>query len=231
MSSTIIVTGASRGIGYQTALALANQNNTVIATARTRERLEELAQKNESGKIIPVTADLTKHEGIEKIREAVSGIGSLNGLINNAGALGKKPFMETTMEDWQQVMDVNVYAIVRLTQAVKSFFKDGSHIVNISSMSGFQGSLKFPGLSIYAAAKAAVIGLSEVLSVEFAEDDISVNCICPGAVQTEMVKQAFPGFEPPVTAQQMGAYLADFVLTGHQLYNGQVLPVALNNPE
>ncbi len=230
MSKTILVTGASRGIGYETALKLASENHTVIATARSKNKLHELSNASENGKIIPVTADLTKSEDIKSIADAVKDTEGLDGLINNAGAVHRQAFMDTDIEVFKRLMDVNVYGIVRLTQALKPHMKKGSHILNISSMSGYQGSLKFGGLSAYGAAKAAVVGLSEVLSAEFTEDNIAVNCLCIGAVQTEMLTEAFPGFEAPVSPQQMGTYITDFILTGHQFYNGKVLPVALNDP-
>jgi len=230
MTKIIIVTGASRGIGYQTALNLADTGHTVIATARTESKLKELASKTENGTIIPVAADLTVSEHIQKISETAKDLGGIDGLINNAGLVHKESFSDTSIDDFMRLMDVNVYGTVRLIQAIKPYMNNGSHILNISSMSGFQGSLKFPGLSAYGAAKAAVIGLSEVLSAEFSEDNISVNCLAIGAVQTEMLAEAFPGFEAPVSAKQMGNYIADFIIKGHQFYNGKVLPVALNDP-
>lgn len=230
MNKTIVVTGASRGIGYQSALKLAKENHTVIATARSEDKLHQLSKEAKGGTIIPVAADLTSPSDIKKIVDAAIDQNGLDGLINNAGAVHREPFMDTDMLVFKKLMDVNVFGIVRLVQALKPHLKKGSHIVNISSMSGYQGSLKFPGLSAYGAAKAAVAGLSEVLSAEFADDEISVNCLAIGAVQTQMLAEAFPGFEAPVKPEQMGEYLADFVCTGHQFYNGKVLPVALNDP-
>ena len=230
MSKTILITGASRGIGYETALRLASEKYTVIATARSEDKLKSLSDAAKNGKIIPVPADLTNPEDIEKLADATAELKGLDGLINNAGAVHREAFMDTDIEVFKKLMDVNVYGIVRLTKALKPHLKKGSHVLNISSMSGYQGSLKFGGLSAYGAAKAAVVGLSEVLSAEFVDDEIAVNCLCIGAVQTEMLAEAFPGFEAPVSPQQMGNYIADFILTGHQFYNGKVLPVALNDP-
>ncbi|MEX0722135.1 MAG: SDR family oxidoreductase [Balneolaceae bacterium] len=230
MSKTILITGASRGIGYQTSLKLAGENHTVIAVARSTDKLEKLASSKAPGKIIPVTADLTEESGIQKIVEIASGFEVIDGIINNAGAVHRGKLMESDFSVWKKLMDVNVLAIVRLIQALKPKLISGSHILNISSMSGYQGSTKFPGLSAYGASKAAVIGLSEILSVEFASEGIAVNCLCLGAVQTEMFEEAFPGFEAPVSAVEMGSYLAEFVLNGHHFYNGKVLPVALNDP-
>lgn len=230
MSKTILITGASRGIGYETALKLASENHTIIATARSKDKLKELENTAHPGKILPVVADLTVEHDIQKLADAASSFKQLDGLINNAGAVHREAFMDTDISVFQKLMDVNVMGIVRLIKALKPFLNKGSHIVNVSSMSGYQGSLKFGGLSAYGASKAAVVGLSEVLSAEFADDGIAVNCLCLGAVQTEMFTDAFPGFEAPVSSRQMGRYIANFVLTGHQFYNGKVLPVALNDP-
>lgn len=231
MNKTILVTGASRGIGFETSLGLARNNHTVIAVARSKEKLNQLAASASSGKIIPIAADLTQESDLKKIEDEISAFDKIDGLINNAGAVHKGKLVETDISVWKNLFNVNVFAIVRLIQVLKPKLNPGSHIINISSMSGFQGSLKFGGLSAYGASKAAVVGLSEVLSVEFAKEEIAVNCLCLGAVQTEMFAEAFPGFEAPVSAEKMGSYVADFVLNGHRFYNGKVLPVALNNPE
>ncbi len=230
MTKTILITGASRGIGYETALKLASENHTVIATARSENKLKELAKTAHPGKIIPIVADLTVAEDIQKLADATDSFEHLDGLINNAGAVHREAFMDTDISVFQKLMDINVMSIVRLIKALKPMMKKDSHIVNISSMSGYQGSLKFGGLSAYGAAKAAVVGLSEVLSAEFAEEGIAVNCLCLGAVQTEMFEEAFPGFEAPVPPEKMGEYISNFILSGHHLYNGKVLPVALNDP-
>ncbi|MDR9419979.1 SDR family NAD(P)-dependent oxidoreductase [Gracilimonas sp.] len=230
MSNTIVVTGASRGIGFQTVLKLASQNHTVIATARSAEKLKKLKEKAVPGRVITIAADLTSEQDLKKLSDIFEKFDHIDGIVNNAGAFHKGSLLETDIEVFQKLMDVNVFGIVRLTKAAKPKLKSGSHILNISSMSGYQGSKKFGGLSAYGASKAAVVGLSEVLSAEFAEDGIAVNCLCIGAVQTEMFEDAFPGFEAPVQPEQMGAYIADFILNGHQFYNGKVLPVALNDP-
>jgi NAD(P)-dependent dehydrogenase (short-subunit alcohol dehydrogenase family) len=231
MSKTLLVTGASRGIGYQTVIHLAKKGHTVIATARSQDKLENLKDAAKPGNVIPVVADLTNMEDIKKLTQAAEAASGIDGLINNAGAVHRQAFMETDLDAFKKLMDVNVYAIIRLIQALKPLLGKNSHILNISSMSGYQGSLKFAGLSAYGTAKAAVVGLSETLSAEFANDGIAVNCLCIGAVQTEMFSEAFPGLQAPVAPSQMGSYIADFILTGHQFYNGKVLPVALNNPE
>jgi NAD(P)-dependent dehydrogenase (short-subunit alcohol dehydrogenase family) len=115
-------------------------------------------------------------------------------------------------------------------RALKSGMARGSHIVNISSMGGFQGASKYRGLSYYSASKAAIACLTECLAGEFSADGISVNCLAIGAVQTEMFEEAFPGYEAPVNAGEMAEFVAGFALTGNKYFNGKILPVAVTNP-
>lgn len=231
MSKTAIVTGASRGIGFQTSIALSKQGHRVIAVARSKQDLVTLAEQYPD-LIRAFPTDLTVHNDIQNLVDEVSETyGSFDILINNAGSLINKPFEELTNEDWLKMIRVNLLTAVELTKSLLPFFNDDSHIVNISSMGGFQGSDKFPGLSAYSVAKGALSILGECLSIELADRNISSNTLCLGAVQTEMLEQAFPGFEAPVTAEEMGTYIADFAVDGSNFYNGQVLPVALGSPE
>ncbi|MEO1023653.1 MAG: SDR family oxidoreductase [Bacteroidota bacterium] len=228
---TILVTGASRGIGRSSSLHLLKEHH-VIAVARSEEKLTQLAEesKNLAGKLTTVPADLTKEEDIQQLSDLVHSINGLDGLINNAGQVVMKPFTETSLEEWRSLMEINVYAPVHLLTKLKPFLKPKSHVVNIGSMAGFQGSKKYPGLSAYSATKGALSILTELLSVEFEPDEIAVNCLCLGAIQTDMLEEAFPGVQAPVSPDQIGAFIAHFTLTAHQLMNGKVLPVTLNNP-
>ena len=225
-----VVTGASRGIGYETVLQLAAKGHEVVATARSEGKLKDLAAKSEL--INYCSADLTKPDDISDlglyIRENFS---TLDILINNAGGLVNKPFEQITIDDWQALIEINLLSAVRLVNELLDDFRSPAHIVNISSMGGFQGSSKFAGLSAYSVSKGALCTLSECLAVELSDRKIRVNTLCLGAVQTEMLEEAFPGYRAPVSAGQMGSYIADFALQGSTYYNGKVLPVALDNPE
>lgn len=231
MKKVAIVTGASRGIGYETTIALASKGHQVVATARSEKPLEKLKQTHpEQIGIFPT--DLTKQKEVSLLSENIGEKhSSVDILINNAGALVNKPFMELDREDWEKMMEVNLYTAVDLIKSLVPFFSDGAHILNISSMGGFQGSSKFPGLSAYSVAKGALSILSECLAIELGSKNIHSNALCLGAVQTEMLQEAFPGFKAPVSAKEMGAYIADFALNGNNFYNGQVLPVTIGNPE
>tara|TARA_R110002096_G_scaffold420640_3_gene625796 strand:+ start:12482 stop:13174 length:693 start_codon:yes stop_codon:yes gene_type:complete len=228
---TYIITGASKGIGYQTALSLLKKNHRVVAIARSADKLIRLQLESNSPNLITITADLTLSDDIESIKEKISQLAPISGLINNAGVVLNKSFEETNIAEWRSVFEVNVFSSVQLTQSLLPYMAKESHILNISSMGGFQGSSKFAGLSAYSASKGALAILTECLSTELTSSKIAVNCLCLGAVQTEMLAEAFPGYEAPVKPEQMGEYISDFIVSGHQFFNGKILPVALNNPD
>jgi len=231
MSKTTVVTGASRGIGFEICKALAEKDHHVIAVARSEKPLSRL-QESYPKFIDARPVDLTKNNDIKQLASHVANTyGNVDILINNAGVLINKPFLQLTMEEWQKMINVNLYAAVELVKEFIPILSEEAHIVNISSMGGYQGSAKFPGLSAYSVAKGALSILSECLAVELSENKIRSNALCLGAVKTEMLEEAFPGFEPPVQAEQMGAYIARFALEGHTFYNGQVLPVTLGDPD
>ena len=192
---------------------------------------KKISDSNPAGKFIPLAFDINENdrfgELVSKIKKLVP---SINGLINNAGVLIKKPFADITPNDFGMSMQTNFKAPFFLIQALLPLFESRSHIVNISSMGGVQGSVKFPEMSIYSASKAALANLTESLAVELAENKISVNCIAPGAVQTEMLEKAFPGYKAQVTPEEMGEFVGSFVLTGHHFFNGKVLPLSTSTP-
>lgn len=230
MTKNILITGASRGIGYQIATSLAQKNHNVIAVARSKKELKKL-QNTFPDNVEFFRADLTSKQQLDELTKYLSeSISGINILINNAGALINKPFMDLSEHDWQHMLNVNLISVINLVKSAVPLLNRESHIVNISSMGGFQGSDKFPGLTAYSVAKGAVSILSECLAVELSEQEISVNALCLGSVQTEMFEAAFPGFQAHVSPEEMGTYIADFALNGSTFYNGKVLPVALRDP-
>lgn len=232
MNKVALVTGSSKGIGLQTAIALITKYGyTVIAVSRNISSTYNQLDTSIKEGLIPIDLDINDYSVYAKIKEQLPSNQHIDLLVNNAGLLINKPFNETSADDAQQMMNTNVLAPFLLTQYLynNGLFVDGAHIVNISSMGGYQGSAKFPGLAIYSSTKSALNALSECLSVEL-NGKVTVNALCLGAVNTEMLQQAFPGYEAPVTAQEMGAYIANFGVNNRKLYNGKVLPVALNNP-
>ena len=225
MQKTIVITGASRGIGYAIALQAAGEGHQVFALSR------DLTSLQKTKGIVPIAVDLTDPidlaSCVEKIKQTSP---SVDVLINNAGTLVNRPFSETTLADFRYTFAVNVFAVAALTQALLPIINPKGHIVNISSMGGVQGSAKFPGLAAYSSSKGALITLTELLAEEYKQTGPAFNVLALGAVQTEMLAAAFPGYQAPVTAQKMGAYILNFALEGHHLYNGKILPVALSTP-
>lgn len=231
MSKTAIVTGASRGIGYEVCTRLAQENHQVVAVARSEDPLRNLEDEYPTSvKAFPT--DLTDEKSVNQfINSLTSAYAGIDILINNAGALIAKPFQELTLDDWRSQIESNLISAVHITKQLLPYLNTNAHIVNISSMGGFQGSAKFPGLSAYSVSKGALSILTEALAAELKEQKIAVNALCLGAVQTEMLEQAFRGIEAPVSPKQMGAYITNFALTGSTFYNGKILPVALEDPE
>lgn len=229
----IIITGGSRGIGLETARLLAeNKENKIIITGRNLSALKKASDSAPFRNIIPLTIDLTAQdmssEAILKfVREHFD---IIDILINNAGYLHTGKFNETDDDEIRLMMEVNFFVPAKLIRLFLPIMRRGSHIVNISSMGGYQGSQKFPGLSFYSASKAAIACLTECLATEFSDTGISVNCIAPGSVQTEMFERAFPGQKANISAMEMGKFLAWFAVNGNRFFNGKIIPVALISP-
>ncbi len=225
--ANIIVTGSSRGIGFQLAKLLAEDGHKILAISRNDKPVKELNNPN----ITALSLDICNTEDLEEFREYLEKESTaIDILINNAGSLVNKPFLETTLEDFKKVYDVNVFGLAALTQLVIPFMGSGGHVLTISSMGGIQGSSKFPGLAAYSSSKGAVITLTELLAEEFKDSGPSFNALALGAVQTEMLEAAFPGYQAPTSAAEMASYIADFALNGHKFYNGKVLQVSNSTP-
>ncbi len=227
----IIINGGSRGIGKEVALRLAqDKNNQVLVTGRNEKALHNLSLRHNN--IYSITLDLTQLSSNYQIFNKLvrDRFKKVDILINMAGMLMAKRFVDISEHDARLMMEVNFFGPAAIIRELKPLMPEGSHIVNISSMGGFQGSSKYKGLSYYSASKAAIANLSECLSGEFSDSGISVNCLALGAVQTEMFEEAFPGNKAPVSAVAMAEYISEFALNGHKFYNGKVLPVAINNP-
>ena len=225
MKKNIIITGAGRGIGRATALLAASQGNQVYAISRNIDDLKGIEN------IQPFSVDLTNPDAITSFCKELATTGVLiDVLINNAGKLENIPFKETAFDVFESVFKVNVFGLAELTRQLLPMINPKGHVVNISSMGGVQGSSKFPGLAAYSSSKGAVITLTELLAEEFKETGPAFNALAFGAVQTEMLEEAFPGYEAPLSAAEMGSYLLNFALTAHQFYNGKVLPVSSGTP-
>ncbi|NEW79341.1 MAG: SDR family oxidoreductase [Gelidibacter sp.] len=223
----IIITGTSRGIGFELAQLFAKNNYNVLALSRNTKPLENLNLKN----ITTISVDLSNENDLKKVTNFVSkNWKQVDILINNAGKLINKPFENLTSADFLEVYKVNVFAIAELTRLLIPFLAKGSHVVNISSIGGIQGSMKFAGLAAYSSSKGALLTLTEVLAEEYKEQQISFNALALGAVQTEMLEEAFPGYKASVSAEEMANYIYNFALTGNKFYNGKILQVSSTTP-
>jgi 3-oxoacyl-[acyl-carrier protein] reductase len=224
----IIIVGASRGIGKALVEQLAqNSSNQILALSRNTKSMETF---NQFPNVKFAAFDLNASNVKEQAQSIFAAFDSIDILINNAGYLVNKPFTELTKEDLNACYQVNVIGVMQTVQAAVPKMEKGGHIVNISSMGGFQGSVKFPGLAAYSTSKAAVCSFTELFAEEYKETPIKMNCLCLGAAQTEMLEEAFPGYEAPVSAEKMAEYIANFALTAHQWINGKILPVSLSTP-
>ncbi len=227
MSRNIVITGTSRGIGFELAQLFAGNGDRVMALSRKRDSIESLNNSN----ITAVSCDLARESSVaEASTQIAAAFEQVDILIHNAGMLVNKPFNELTKTDFLNCYEVNVFGVAALTQALLPMMTNSSHVVAISSMGGIQGSAKFPGLAAYSSAKGAVITLFELLAEEYKENGPSFNTLALGAVQTEMLAEAFPGYEAPLQPVEMAKYIMGFALTGNKFYNGKTLEVSSSTP-
>ncbi len=222
----IIITGTSRGIGFELALQFANAGHYVLAISRNNPQVLEAHPR-----ITSLSIDLSKAADIQKVKEFLStSWPAVDAIVHNAGSLISKPFSETTTIDFEEVYKVNVFAVAALTRIALPYLVKGSHVVSISSMGGVQGSQKFAGLAAYSSSKGALITLSELLAEEYRDRAIAFNVLALGAVQTEMLAEAFPGYQAQKTAVEIADYIYDFTLNGNKFYNGKILQVSSSTP-
>ena len=224
----IVITGTSRGIGLELVKGFAAQGHQILALSRNSEPIRKLSLPN----VVSLSCDLSEISDYNKVEDFInhSNWGHVDILINNAGAILNKPFAETNFEDFESVYKTNVFGVAEMTRILLPFMIKQSHVVTISSMGGVQGSAKFPGLAAYSSSKGAVITLTELLAEEYKESGPSFNVLALGAVQTEMLEEAFPGFNANVTAEGMAQYIMQFSISGHQMYNGKILQVSNSTP-
>ena len=203
----------------------------ILAISRNSTKLAQLAAAAPHQNIDWLTYDLSRPDK-DTLLKKIQHWNQVDILINNAGLLRNKPFAKLTDKDWWEIFEVNLFGTTRLIKLLLPLLTaaKGAHILNLGSMGGFQGSSKFSGLSAYSASKAALANLTECLAEEFREQQIAVNCLALGAVQTEMLAEAFPGYQAPVKSEQMGEMVAFFATRGKNFFNGKILPVSITTP-
>ena len=225
---TIVITGASRGIGKELINFFLEKNLEVIAVTSNPDKIKTVHDQ-----LKLISADFNIMESVfETARQIKKATKEVTVLINNAATLVNKPFKDISVSDFENTYRVNVEAPFFLSQQLSDSMglTKTAHIVNISSMGGFIGSAKFAGLSAYSSSKGALSIFTECLAEELKDKNIRANCLCLGAVNTEMLKQAFPGYEAPLNPIKMADYIGNFALTAHSYFNGKVLPVSVSTP-
>lgn len=223
----IVITGTSRGIGFEMVKLYSEMGHNVLALSRNDQPLTEAKLLN----VHHFPFDISSAESLKKMSDFVGEKwGNVDVLVNNAGLLSNKAFEELTIDNFRKVYEVNVFGVAEITRQLLPFMNEQAHVLNISSMGGVQGSMKFPGLAAYSSSKGALITLTELLAEEYKENGPSFNVLALGAVQTEMLEEAFPGYEAPVSAKEMAQYIANFSLNGQKFYNGKIMQVSNSTP-
>ena len=225
MSKTIIVTGASRGIGHEIAKIAEKKGHRVYSISRNIKALKDYSFK------YPRQVDLANEDSIDKFSSEIKNDGvKVDALINNAGAFLNKPFEKISKKEFEYIFQVNVFGLSSITRKVLPIIDSKGHIVNITSMGGINGAAKFTGLSAYSSSKGAVNILTELLAEEYKEKGPSFNALAFGAVQTEMLEEAFPGLKAPISAKEIADFILDFSLEGQKYFNGKIIPVSSTTP-
>ena len=223
---TVIITGTSTGIGFELAKIFSKKNYNVISLSRS-SNVVNIGSKNIDHFPFDITGDddhqkLINHCKTNKIEIDI--------LINNAGLLINKTFKDITVDDFKKIYNVNLFGVVKLIKNLFEFFSSNAHIVNISSIGGLIGSSKFKGLTAYSSSKGALNVLTEVLSEEYKDSDLTFNSLCLGSVQTKMLEKAFPGYKAEDSPLEMAEYIHDFSVNGKKLFSGKVIPISKSNP-
>lgn len=226
MSKNVIITGTSSGIGFELVKLFSEKNHNVLAISRNNNALRTL---NLAG-VMPIDLDLTESEDYNSLDKYLSSFKNIDILINNAGYLVNKPFEETTLKDFQDVYSTNVFSVAMLTKKIIGFMSESSNVVNISSVGGVQGSMKFAGLSAYSSSKAALNILTEMLAEEYKDRKIHFNSLALGSVETKMLKKAFPDFKASTSAIEMANYIYQFSVDGYMFLNGKIVSVSSTTP-
>ena len=223
----VVITGSSRGIGFELTKLFSDKGFKVFALSRNISIISNLKLPN----VVPYYLDISSEKSISKVVKLISKeLKQVDVLINNAGNLINKPFSQTSFHDFESIYKVNVFGLAELVRQFIPYFCKSSHVINISSIGGIAGSSKFSGLSAYSSSKGALNILTEMLCEEFKDSGPSFNCLALGAVQTEMLEEAFPGYQAQVSSLEMANYTSKFSLEGNKFFNGKIIPVSTSNP-
>lgn len=241
----VLITGGGTGVGKAIAKSMAQHYDVrLFLTGRRRQLLEQtrdeiLNDKRGFREVHIIEADHASEEGrrmiLSKLQEHTD---RLEVMVNNAGKLIQVPATALTMDDFLEVFKVNVFGVALLCGQLFHLLERGTlhspdvaaHVVNISSMGGIQGSMKFSGLSAYSSSKGALLTLTECLAQEWTGNRVRVNALAIGSVETEMFRSAFPGLKAASDVGSMGNFIARFAMDASILINGKIIPVSSGTP-
>ena len=230
---TALITGSTRGIGKETALLLLQKGLNVIISSRSQDNvenvIEEILDKFPSKKenILGLKCDVSKHSEVKTlVNVSVKRFGSIDILVNNAGIVYYKSIINTTEEEWKKTIDANLKGSFLFIKELLPYMienKSGGIIINVSSGAGKSG---FPNLSAYCASKFGIIGLTEGVAQEVANNNVKVIAICPGGVDTKMIKDIvkagyIPSNKDLMKAQEVAKKIYDMIFNQKDYYNGQ----------
>ena len=229
----IIITGAGRGIGRAAAIRFAREGARVVLFSRTAATLAQVAREieGEGHPVLSFAGDVSSEEDVVSLFQRVmETYGRVDALLNCAGIVAVKPFVEMDAATWDRVINVNLrgtFLCCREAFRIMAEQRAGV-IINFSSLSGVKGVEKFPGLSAYNVSKAGVASLTEILAVEGKPHNIRVCAVSPGAVDTEMLRQAAPHLRAVMTPDDMAEILLFLAGDSGRMLSGTNLEIFSN---
>ncbi len=215
----VLITGGGRGIGAACAHRAAKSGANVSVLGRTKKQIEgvvaQLQAEFPQQKFFSFVGDVAQEADVIRwVEESDRQIGPVTDLVNNAADFFSSPLIETSLKDWERLFSVNVHGVfLSSRECVKKMLarKTAGSIVNIGSLAGIRGLTKFSGTTAYCATKSALVSMTEAMAAELRENHIRVNLVAPGAVETEMLHRAFPGFHSPATPEDLAEVVFYFL--------------------
>ncbi|WP_161982014.1 SDR family NAD(P)-dependent oxidoreductase [Dictyobacter alpinus] len=228
-----IVTGAGRGVGRSTARLLAQAGVRVVLFSRTRTQLDEAVAEitRNGGQALSVVGDVSQEEDVQRLfQHTQETYGRIDILINCAAIVAVKPFAEMDTATWDQVININLRGTFLCCRAAFRQMMEQKQgvIINISSLSGVKGVEKFPGMSAYNVSKSGVASLTEILAVEGKAHNIRVCAVSPGAIDTEMLKQAAPHLKAGMTPDELADILFYLANDSGRMFSGSNIELFTN---
>ena len=228
-----IITGAGRGVGRATARLFAREGAHVVLFSRTPAQVEQAVAEivQAGGHALAVAGDVSREEDVlalfQRVKETY---GRVDVLVNAAGIVAVRPFVDMDTATWDQVIGINLrgtFLCCREAFRMMAAQQQGI-IINISSLSGVKGVEKFPGLSAYNVSKSGVAGLTEILAVEGKPYNIRVCAVSPGAVDTEMLRQAAPHLKAGMTPDDLAEILLFLAADSGRMFSGSNIELFTN---